>query len=225
MEDLVDLERKVHNCMKCKQTYLHKILPYPPVYSFGNPEGKEIMVVGQNPSSREYVNGYLSNSPNIEERRKSQLTYFERRKYPYFNEIERFLGGKVREKIEWVNSPWEKVGYLDLVKCPTTSLTGSGQWSKIGKRQQEMLIRNCEGYLKEQLSLYKPKIILPYGADVSKWFAKYLDVEYEPFEDKKAQLNNREVNLLFVPQRQGPHTKPEILWVQSRMLKILQNEI
>jgi len=225
MKDMLDLERKVHNCMKCKQTHLRKILPYPPVYSFGDPKGKEIMVVGQNPSSREYINGYLSNSPNIEERRKSQLTYFEHRKYPYFDEIEKFLGGIVREKIGWVNLPWEKVGYLDLVKCPTTPLKVSGQWSRISKGQQEMLIRNCEGYLKEQLDFYKPKIILPYGADVGKWFAKYLNVRYEQFEDEKARLNNREVNLLFIPQRQGPHSKPEILWVRNKILKILRNKI
>lgn len=221
---MLDLERKVHNCMKCKQTHLRKIIPYPPVYSFGDPKGKEIIVVGQNPSSREYVNGYLSNSPNIEERRKSQLTYFERRKYRYFNTLEIFFRDEVKEKIGWVYSPWEKVGYLDLVKCPTTPLKGSGQWSKISKRQQEGLIRNCEGYLKEQLNLYKPKVILPYGADVCRWFAKYLNLRYGSFEDRKAQVNNREVFLLFIPQRQGPYSEPEILWVQNKILKMLRNE-
>jgi len=225
MKEMLDLERKVHDCLKCKQTHLRKILPYPPVYSFGDPQGKEIVVVGQNPSSREYINGYLSNSPNIEERRRSQLTYFEHRKYSYFDDIEKFLGGIVREKIGWLNSPWEKVGYLDLVKCPTTPLEGSGQWSRISKRQQEMLIGNCEGYLKEQLDFYKPKIILPYGADVGNWFAKYLNVRHEQFENEKTQLNNREVHILFIPQRQGPHSKPEILWVRNKILKILRNKI
>lgn len=222
MNGMLDLEKKIHNCTKCKQTNLHKILPYPPVYSFGDPYGKEIIIVGQNPSSREYVNGYLSASPNIEERRKSQLTYFKRRKYPYFDEIERFLGGKVRNKIGWVDSPWEKVGYLDLVKCPTTPLIDSGQWSRISTRQQKMLIENCEGFLKEQLNLYKPKIILTYGADVGKWLAECLNVRYEQFEDKKARMGNREVNLLFIPQRQGSHTKPEILWVRDKILKMLR---
>jgi len=218
MKVMLDLERKIHNCMKCKHTNLRRILPYSPVYSFGDPTGKEILVVGLNPSSREYINGYLSNSPNIEERRKSQLTYFKRRNYKYFNEIERFFGDEVKKKIHWTNSPWEKVGYLDLVKCPTKS--ARGQWSKIPTRQKETLIRNCEEYLKEQINLYKPKMILPYGADVGKWFAGYLRVTYEPFEDEKAQLNNRKVKLLFIPQRQGPHSKPEILWVQNKILEM-----
>ena len=223
MNDMLDLEKKIHNCTKCRQTDLRKILLYPPVYSFGDPEGKETMVVGQNPSSREYINGYLSNSLNIKERRKSQLIYLKHRKYSYFDEIQRFFGGKVREKLRWVDSPWEKVGYLDLVKCPTTPLTGSGQWSRISPRPQKMLIENCEGYLKEQLKLYKPKIILSYGADVGRWFAKFLDVRYEQFEDEKTKIGNSVVNLLFIPQRQGPHTKPEILWVQDRILDILQD--
>jgi len=221
---MLDLERRVHNCVKCTQMGLSEILSYPPVYSFGKPEGKKIMVVGLNPSSREYINGYLSHSQNIEERRQSQLTYFARRKYSYFNEIERFFGNEVKDKIGWVNSPWEKVGYSDLVKCPTTPSKSSGQWSKISLRQQEILIRNCEEFLKEQLNLYKPKIILPYGSGVGRWFSKYMHVKYQAFEDEKAQLNNREVCLLFVPQRQGPHTKPEILWVQNKLLEILKNE-
>jgi len=220
---MLDLEKKVHNCVKCKQTFLREIVSYHPVYSFGDPDGKEILVVGLNPSAREYSNDYLSNSPNIEERRKSQLTYFKCRKYKYFNEIERFFGDEVKKKICWIRSPWEKVGHLDLVKCPTTS--DRGQWNKISKRQQEELVRNCVGYLNEQLKLYKPKIIIPYGVYVGRWFAKYLKLNYEKFEDKKAQLNNREVHILFIPQRQGPHSKPEIVWIRKKMLKMLSKVV
>lgn len=181
------------------------------------------MVVGLNPSAREYINGYLSNSPSIEVRRNSQITYFQNRKYRYFNEIERFFGDEVKKKVNWVRSPWEKIGYLDLVKCPTRS--ERGQWSRIGRRQQEELVSNCEGYLKEQLNLYKPKIIIPYGADVGRWFANYLNLRYEEFEDEKAQLGNREVNVLFIPQRQGPHSKPEILWIKNKILKMLKSPL
>lgn len=180
------------------------------------------MVVGQNPSAREYINSHLSNISSIEGRRESQITYFKRRKYGYFNEIERFFEGEVKKRVNWKHSPWEKVGYLDLVKCPTTRPSGQGQWSKINRRHQKEIIKNCEGYLKEQLNLYKPTIILPYGFDVCKWFAKYLNVKYELFEDKKAQLSDRELYLLFIPQKQGPHSKPEILWIRKKILKIYE---
>jgi len=33
----------IHNCRKCKLTLPSQIVPYPPVYSFGDPEGKEII--------------------------------------------------------------------------------------------------------------------------------------------------------------------------------------
>jgi hypothetical protein len=218
---MLELERKVHTCTKCKHQGLHNILPYPPVYSFGNPEGKNIIIVGLNPSGREYINGYLSNSPDFEERMRSQLSYFDRRKYSFFNEIEKFFEGKAKEVMGWKNSPWESVGYLDLVKCPTR-LQGQGQWSKTPRRMQEILIRNCEEYLKQQLDLYKPKIILAYGADVGRWFSRLLNIPYEEFEDYKVKLNGREVNIVFIPQRQGPHSKPEVSWVQDRITRMLQ---
>jgi len=88
------------------------------------------------------------------------------------------------------------------------------------------LIKNCEDYLKEQLQIYAPKIIIPYGNDVGKWFKGWLKLDEgfdEAFEDTTTQLNNREVHLLFVPQRQGPHSKPEILWIRNEILKLLEH--
>lgn len=213
---MLDLENSVHNCVKCKDS-LRDILCGPPIYSFGNLEGKEILVVGMIASEKEYSNNYLSNSPYVEERRKSQLTYFERLKYlpRYFKEIARFFENEVNKKVGWKHMPWEKVGYVDLVKCPARSNVG---WSKINKTLRREFIRNCEGYLKEQLNLYKPQIILPYGVDVGRWFANYLNLKYEQFEDKDAQLNNTRVHVLFIPQRQGPHSKPEIRWVRRKIL-------
>ena len=216
-----DLETRVHTCEKCQRKGLHDILPYPPVYSFGNPEGKEIMVVGQNPSSREYIKGFLVDDPDVEKRRKSQLTYFDRRKYLFFNELERFFDGKVKEKLRWINSPWEKLAYLDVVKCPTRSVNGQGQWSKLPQKTQEIIVNNCEGYLIEQLNLYQPRIILAYGVDVGRWFSQHLNVSYEEFEDRTAQLNEKRVSIVFVPQRQGSHSKPEVFWVKNKILKLL----
>jgi uracil-DNA glycosylase len=218
---MIDLEKRVHNCEKCKKGKLRDVLPYPPVYSFGNPEGKELVIVGQNPSTREFVNGFLVDGSDVEKRRQSQLTYFDRRNYLFFNELERFFEGKVREKMHWVNSPWEKVGYLDIVKCPTRPLNGQGQWSKLPQKMQRIIISNCEDYLIEQLSLYKPRIIIAYGADVGRWFSKHFNVSYEEFEDVTAQLGSKRVDIIFIPQRQGPHSKPEVVWVQKKILKVL----
>ena len=57
-----ELEKKVHSCRKCRrEKTLSVIVKFSPVYSFGNPTGKDIVVVGQNPSAREYEEGFLSN--------------------------------------------------------------------------------------------------------------------------------------------------------------------
>ena len=165
---MFELELRVHNCVKCKKQRFSDILPYPPVYSFGNPAGKSIIVVGQNPSSREYVNGFLSKSPDIEKRRMSQLIYFDQRNHRFFNELERFFDGQVKEIVSWKKSPWEKVGYLDIVKCPTKAADGRGQWSKIPPRIQETIVSNCEDYLKERPDMYMPLVVIAYGADVGR---------------------------------------------------------
>jgi hypothetical protein len=151
--NMLELELRVHNCVKCKERF-SDILPYPPVYSFGNPAEKKIMVVGQNPpSSREYVTEFLSKSPDIETRRMSQITYFDHRNYAFFKELERFFAGQVKGIVSWKKTPWEKIGYLDIVKCPTKAANGRGQWSKIPPRIQEKIVSNCEDYLKEQLDM------------------------------------------------------------------------
>ncbi len=218
---MIDLEKKVHTCQKCKNKELGSIVPYPPVYSFGNPQGKQIMVVGQNPSSREYINGFLTDNPNAEMRRQSQLTYFDKRNYLFFNELERFFEGKVREKIQWVDSPWEKVGYLDIVKCPTRPLSGQGQWSELPLKIKHTIMSNCEHYLIEQLMLYRPRIIIAYGVDVGKWFSKYFKLLYKGFETVTTTLESRKIALIFIPQRQGPHSKPEVMWTQDEILNSL----
>lgn len=240
-ENMYDLEMKVHECKKCKENAeLSDIVQYFPVYSFGNPEGKEIIVVGVNPSSKEYkprskdTLPALSDSLVSDERRQSQLNYnFE---YNYFKKIKEFFTNELQTKIGWKKNPWEKVGCLDLVKCPTISPKG-GQWSNLRKKVQDTIIRNCEGYLMEQLKLLdKIKIIIPLGVDVCKWFAAYLidpstnmkrlgDFKELIFEEREAILpvNNQKTKILFIPQRQGPYSKPEKEYIQKKLLKMLDN--
>ncbi len=161
-----ELENRVHNC---RNSYCYQIDPsiakYYPVYSFGDLEGKPIWVVGITPAHAEYdgKNGgapYLSRSIDIEKRRRSQLSYFDNKPYDFFLDIEKFFGGAVRDMVvEWKAKPWEKVGFVDLVKC-------------VSKRYIE-LICNCESYLKEQLVIYRPKLVVTYGKPVREWFSRF----------------------------------------------------
>jgi len=214
------LESEVHSCRRCKKK-LSGNMPYPPVYSFGDPNGKTVILVGINPSRKEFEEGFLSTSKSIEDRRHSQLSYFERSTYKYFSKIAPFFSGAVKGLLGWEKSPWEKVGVLDLVKC--TTIRKDGQWNKMRQCQKDYILRNCEEFIIKQLRIYKPKIIIPYGVHVCEWLANHLNIPYDKYESFKVKLDRWLTQGIFIPQRQGDHSKPEIQWVQRELAAILRS--
>jgi len=220
------LLQRVHCCKQCKFGVLEKFVPkqYPPVYSFGDPKQKSIIVVSINPSSKEYEDRYLSSSPEINERIKSQMYYFHYAYYKrFFWNIEKFFYGEVKETLQWTRNPWEKVGFLDLVKCVTKS--EEGQWGTLKEWCKNKIIRNCEGYLKKQISFYRPKIIIAYGKDVCKWFARQSRINYKQWENETVKWNNHTVSILFLYQlRQGLYTESQTLRVRRELRKILNED-
>jgi len=216
---LSELEKKVHMCKICNQTDLKDAIFHHPVYSFGDPSGKEILVVGINPSTKEFEGKYLSESGDLSERHQSQMAYFQQHYYDFFKKIEEFFGGKVKEKIGWVDSPWEKIGFIDLVKCSTR--TAKGQWGGLKGSQKTRLIKNCQKHLINQLEELKPKIIIPYGAKVCKWFSKRYNIAYEPFTSQIVFTEGKETRILFLNQKQGPYSKDTIEKIRNEILLII----
>ena len=110
---LTEFELGVHQCRKCVTNC--KSIRYSPVYSFGDPQGKPIIVVGINPSSAEYErkNGgspYLNDSNDVHMRSASQLQYFENHVYDFFETVQEFFDDSVKaEVVSWATSPWERV--------------------------------------------------------------------------------------------------------------------
>ena len=215
---MLAIEKEIHNCKRCRELAAVNF-PYPPVYSFGNPSGKKIILVGINPSVKEFEGNFLLDKEDVRERRHSQLHYFDKEPYNYFKKVTPFLEGPVKEKLGWKESPWERVGVLDLVKCATVKR--GGQWNKLTKTQKQFIIKNCEDYLIQQLKLYLPKFFILYGVGVCEWFQGFLDIEYEKYETFQTIFCNEPVRGIFIPQRQGYHSKPEILWVQDKLQKML----
>ena len=140
-----------------------------PIYSFGNPVGKRVIVIGLNPSLGEYTEGHLTRSEGWRRRRKEQLGYFARGRYKaYFRHLEDYfegVGDLLGERV------WEKIGYLDLVKCPI-SKDGSTRWSMLEEQESEALIGSCEIFLKAQLKIYRPRLVIAHGRDVAKWLER-----------------------------------------------------
>jgi hypothetical protein len=69
------LSSQILRCRRCRTGELGNFVYYSPVYSFGNPEGKKIIVVAHNPSTREFedhgegqTRPYLLNHGTVEER-------------------------------------------------------------------------------------------------------------------------------------------------------------
>jgi len=212
---LTELEEKIHTCETCHKTDLREIIFHRPVYSFGDPSGKDILVVGINPSTREYEESYLSDSEDPLKRHLSQRTYFKRNYYNFFTKIEAFFNGQVQDKIGWMKTPWEKIGFIDLVKCP--SRRGKKQWSGLTSKQKRMLIQNCQGHIINQLDQLNPRIIVPYGADVCKWFAKRYNTPFKPFHKLTVTSDGKENKILFLYQKQGPYSKELINKVRKEL--------
>ena len=215
------LTEQILKCRKCITPELRDLIQYKPVHSFGNPKLKSILVVGINPSTQEFKKKYLIAEGSNHERLNNQLTYFERPYYStFFGKIETFFDGEIKQKLGWVNSPWEKIAFLDLVKCSTK--TYCGQWSSLKSPHKKAIIKNCENYLLKQMNLYKPNIILGYGKPVCEWFSRKYNFSYKNPDSKIISTNYiKIVNLILVYQKQGaqPHTSNELTFVKNQLIK------
>jgi len=218
------LENEVHNCVKCKAEYTSVICFYP-VYSFGNPSGKKIIVIGLNPSRQEYLRGFLPDDYSVENRRYAQLKYFQRPYYmSFFGKIEDFFKGEIKAKLGYRRNVWEKVGYLDLVKCPTRIVKdGKGyQWSGLDDIQKDGIIDNCKDYLLRQLELYEPDLIIPYGQNICEQIGEIFNVYPKKHGVTEIRLNSHKLNVLFLYQIQRPrHSDSEIEKIQSLILSLI----
>lgn len=210
MPPLTELEHRVHTCSLCKEGDLKEVVKYYPIYSFGNPYGKELLVVGINPSTREYKDNYVSSSQDPENRHNSQRNYFQQGPYTFFTKLEKFFHGEAKTALSWVKTPWEKVGFTDLVKCPTRY-----RWTKIKPQFRRLIKKNCQQYLVEQLELIKQKATLAYGAPVCRWF-------YPGYtEDDDAYTTMKNKPIILVPQSHRSHPKMIIQSVQKQIAKLL----
>jgi len=212
MAPLTELEHRVHACILCKENDLKEVVKYYPIYSFGNPYGKELLIVGLNPSTREYEDNYVSSSKNPEKRHNNQMNYFQQGYYGFFTKLEKFFHGEAKTALNWVKTPWEKVGFTDLTKCPTRN--EKGQWTQLKTNQKRRIIANCQQYLIEQIDIIKPRAILAYGADVCKWF-------YPGYTQDDAFTTMKNKPIILVPQKQGGYPKQIIQIVQEQIAKLI----
>ena len=225
MESRIDyaLMKRILDCKKCIQSNDVKkcIANCKPVCCFGDPfdingHAKKVFVIGINPSEAEYARGHLKNDP--ERVLESQLNYFDMQPYyRFFSELARFFDdNEVKARLNAESKIWNSVGFLDLVKCVTRAAKGK-QWNGLKPSEKNTIQKNCEHFLEEQLSRYKPKLMVAYGKDVGKWFG----TRGSESEEFNFILNPRklpfEYRAIYVPQRQGKHSRPEVNEVKAKI--------
>jgi len=217
MPSLSALEAQIHNCTLCKQSELAKVVKYYPIISFGELENKPLLVVGLNPSTREYEDGYVINVKDPVKRHISQMTYFDLGYYDFFRKLERFFQGEARTALDWKRFPWEKVGFTDLAKCPTRN--EKGQWTQLRTSQKRGIIENCQGFLYDQIQTHLPTAIFAYGTDVCRWF-------YPAYiRDKDAFTTIKWLDLfpvILVPQTQTGYPRRVIKIVQDNISEVFE---
>jgi hypothetical protein len=189
------LEYEVHNGIKCKAEY-NTVICFYPVYSFGNPFGKKIIVIGLNPSTQEYEKGFLRDDFSLENRRFDQLKYFKR---PYYKFFSRARPAKI----------FKKNGRAE-------------QWSGLDESQKYGIIDNCKDYLLKQLELYKPKLIIPYGKNICEQIGEIFNVLPKKYGITEIKNNSHNLNVLFLYQIQRlRHSDSEISKIQSLILSLI----
>ena len=96
MSSLTELEKTIHNCTLCKQSDLSSVIKYYPIISFGKLADKPLLVIGLNPSTREYTDGYVLDVDDHLRRHRSQMTYFDSGYYEFFRKLEGFFQASAR---------------------------------------------------------------------------------------------------------------------------------
>jgi hypothetical protein len=210
---LSDLDRKIHKCTACKDRGLSNIVKHYPIVSFGDLNNKPLIVVGLNPSTKEYEDNYVSSDPDPAKRHRSQMSYFDSGYYSFFQKLEKFFQGKAKTTIGWKKSPWEKIGFTDLAKCPTRN--NKGQWTQLKTSQKKRIIQNCESYLIDQIETCRPSVLFAYGTDVCRWFYPKYHRDKDAFMARKWY----DIPVILVPQSQTPYPRQVITAVQDSILE------
>ncbi|MBC8198141.1 MAG: hypothetical protein H8E60_09675 [Candidatus Marinimicrobia bacterium] len=151
----------MNNCAKCKEFGLEFNREYKPIDFLEGKHSSEIWVVGLNPAQEEGWKDEGRNSETLS-RRFDDLEKIP----PYFKGFE-----KVSDSLFEMFGKENGVAHTDLIKC------SSKKWppdSCKGKKADKV-INNCKGYLFEQITKFKPKLIICNGAPVSRKIEELLE--------------------------------------------------
>ena len=139
-------------CLKCKRHGLFFKRQYSPIESVDGASEAPVWIIGINPKCDE---GHNDKKDILQLRE-----YFQSNNvHEYFNDFK-----KVSPGLHKLLGHSNGVAHTDLVKCYSNNFPPKTM-QRGGKKE---IIANCSGYLKQQIEIHKPKIIICNGADVSR---------------------------------------------------------
>lgn len=153
-------------CNKCSKYGLNFNRPYSPEQFLEGHPSSRVWIIGLNPKGK---TTYHDNKRTQEDLR----NYFNDKSgvHEYFSDFK-----KVSRTIYDLMGKDNGVAHTDLVKCYAP------QWPP-GKaknsRDKKIIIENCVGYLKQQLSISSARLLICNGADVWQYIKSFIRVEQD----------------------------------------------
>lgn len=140
-----------YECSKCKSYHLEYERKYKPWDFLAGKRDSLILIIGLNPK------GGLEKNSKIGI--KELKNYFDGSIPSYFRKFR-----KVSEKLYRLFGKEKGVAHTDIVKCSSSKFPPKN----CKRKEAQIIINNCKGYLEEQIKKVHPKIVICNGSSVSK---------------------------------------------------------
>jgi len=140
-----------YKCSKCKTYHLKYERKYKPSDFWAGKRDSLILIVGLNPK------GGLDKNSKIGI--KELENYFDRNIHHYFRKF-----NKVSEKLYSLFGKEKGVAHTDIVKCSSSRFPPKN----CKRKEAQIIINNCKGYLEKQIKKWRPKIVICNGSSVSR---------------------------------------------------------
>jgi len=184
MRNEKELKKRAKEIINCKKCTLYKYSEKSPLGRLPF-EGKHdyIMIIGINPTELKEGKEELKRTTyeNIKPYYDYMKKRFEKYKLPkYFSDFEHLFGKNYKLYLK------KYVFCTELVKCRTKV-----RWRELDQDVQTKAIQSCGKYLKKQIEIVKPNLIICNGNPVCKWFNNNYDIQ-----GNKIQIAGTKANII-----------------------------
>ncbi|GFP27095.1 hypothetical protein HKBW3S33_00507 [Candidatus Hakubella thermalkaliphila] len=167
-------------CSKCKNYGLKYSRKYMPSDFLEGKRDSPIWIIGLNPKG---------NLEKNDERDVTELeNCFEGDIHPYFHDFK-----KVSKKLYNLFGKERGVAHTDIVKCFSNEFPPKN----CKRKEAQIIISNCKGYLEEQINKYFPKIIICNGSPVCKIIKRVIKPQIDYITSYVGNFDEKEIAVIL----------------------------